>query len=280
LSVPAAEFGAAQARAALPPRLADAHKHQSRLLLVAGSPAYLGAALLCARAAYRGGAGYVQVALPAELAASAALGLPEAVIAGLQGPEQLDTVLGLAAKAKAVVVGPGLGREPGTLALAAALWGRLPQCALFDADALAALEPGIPTAGPRILTPHAGELKRLLGPQALEQGREPAVHALAKAYGAIALLKGPGTLVATPQGRCARCASGTPALASAGTGDVLSGLIGALLAQGAPPFEAAALGAWLHGRSAELWAADNAQRGLLASDLIEHFPRALAEAGA
>lgn len=277
--MPAAAFGASEARAALPPRAPDAHKHQARLLLLAGSKAYLGAALLCARSAYRGGAGYVQVALPAELAASAALGLPEAVIAPLQSPDPA-AIAALAVKARAVVVGPGLGREPGTLALVAALWQSLPQAALFDADALAALKPGTPAAGPRILTPHEGELKLLLGPEALAQGREAAVAALAQAYGAVALLKGPGTLIASPDSRCVRCGSGTPALASAGTGDVLSGLIGALLAQGAAPFEAAALGAWLHGRSAELWAAAHAGRGLLASDLPEIFPTALAEAGA
>lgn len=278
--MPPAAFGASEARAALPPRPLDAHKHQARLLVLAGSKSYLGAALLCARSAYRGGAGYVQLALPAELAASAALGLPEAVIAALPGTDPLGSLLALAAKAKAVVVGPGLGREAPTLDLVAALWARLPQAALFDADALAALTPGLPAAGPRILTPHEGELKLLLGPQALAQGREAAAIELARAYGATALLKGPGTLVASPDGRSVRCSSGSPALAVAGTGDVLSGLIGALLAQGAPPFEAAALGAWVHGRSAELWAAQHAGRGLLASDLPEIFPTALAEAGA
>lgn len=278
--MPPAAFGASEARAALPPRAADAHKHQARLLVLAGSKSYLGAALLCARSAYRGGAGYVQLALPAELAAGAALGLPEAVIAALPEADPLEALLALAAKAKAVVVGPGLGREPATLDLVAALWGRLPQTALFDADALAALKPGLPAGGPRILTPHEGELKLLLGPQALAQGREAAAADLARAYRAIALLKGPGTLVASPDGRSVRCSSGSPALAVAGTGDVLSGLIGALLAQGAAAFEAAALGAWVHGRSAELWAAQHAGRGLLASDLPEIFPTALAEAGA
>lgn len=281
----AAGFGLEQARAVLPPRTPDAHKHQARVLVVAGSRDYLGAALLCVRAAYRSGAGYVQLALPQDLALAAMAALPEAVVLALpcEGraeEAQSGQLLELASLARAAVVGPGLGRTPGALALARRLWLGLPCPAVFDADALVALEPGpVPIHG-RVLTPHEGELKALLGPDSLNRGREAAALALARGFGAVGLLKGPGTLVASAEGRLTRCLSGGPVLATAGSGDVLAGLIAGLLAQGAGIHEAAALGAWVHGRAGELWAAGHAGRGLLASDLADHIPRALKEAGA
>ena len=278
-------FDLTRARQSLPARRVDAHKKQARLLIVAGSVDYLGAALLCARAGYRGGAGLVRLALPQALAVAAASALPEVVVLGLPCEGGLDegalaAVLAAAADSDALVVGPGLGRRAGTQALVRALWAQAALPALFDADALHALDLGQAPGGPRVLTPHEGELKALLGPSALDAGRPAAARALAKAAHAVALLKGPSTLVARPDGGLSINTTGNPALASAGTGDVLSGLIGALLAQGAPPFEAAGLGAWLHGAAADAWARDNAGRGLLASDLIERLPQALALAGA
>jgi NAD(P)H-hydrate epimerase len=283
----AAAFGLAEARAvmALAPRAADANKYHARVLLVAGSAQYLGAALLCARGAYRGGAGYVQMALPQDLAPSAMSALPEAVVAGLPatgnlGPAHLDAVLDLASKAGAVAVGPGLGRSEPSQALVRALWERLPQAAVFDADALAALPTAPSPGGPRVLTPHEGELKALLGPAALDRGRDFAAQALAERYACVGLLKGPGTLVSAPGERLSVNSADSPALATAGTGDVLAGLIAALLAQGCAPFGAAALGAWLHGRAAQRWAEAHAGRGLMAGDLADSIPLALADAGA
>jgi hydroxyethylthiazole kinase-like uncharacterized protein yjeF len=273
-------FDLTWARRCLPPRQPNAHKKQARVLIVAGSTEYLGAALLCARAAYRAGAGLVRLALPQALATAAA-----GVLLGSPGEGALDRaalpgLLAAAADSDALVVGPGLGRRPGTQALVRALWAQASVTALFDADALHALDLGQAPGGSRVLTPHEGELKALLGPGALADGRPAAARALAAAARAIALLKGPGTLVAEPAGRLCINGTGSSVLASAGTGDVLSGLIGALLAQGAPAFEAAALGAWLHGAAGDAWARDNAGRGLLASDLIERLPQALALAGA
>ncbi|HTB33683.1 MAG TPA: NAD(P)H-hydrate dehydratase, partial [bacterium] len=278
-------FDQAEAAAALPPRPYDAHKKQAAVLVVAGSKAYLGAALLCARAAYRGGAGIVRLALPEALAQTAVAALPEAVILALPGADclgqaGLETLLTAAKDCGAMVVGPGLGRAASTQALVRALWRTAPLPALFDADALHALALGDAPAGPRVLTPHEGELKALLGPAALESGRPAAARALASAASAVALLKGPATLVAGPDGALSINTSGSAALASAGTGDVLSGLIGALLAQGAAAFDAASLGAWIHGRAGDRWAAQNAGRGLLASDLADGLPAALQEIGA
>lgn len=280
-----APFGLAEARAALPRRAPDAHKYHARVLILAGSSDYLGAALLCGRAAYRAGAGYVQLVLPQQLSVPAMAALPEAVVTGLPaaaalGLEHADALLKLASQAAAVAVGPGLGRREGTQALVRELWRRLPQPAVFDADALSALKAGEAAGGPRILTPHEGELKALLGEGALGDGRDAAAWALSELFNAVALLKGPGTLVAEPGGRLSVNQNGGPVLATAGTGDVLCGLIAALLAQGCAPFPAAALGAWLHGRAGELWAASHAGRGLLAGDLSDLIPSALAEAGA
>jgi NAD(P)H-hydrate epimerase len=192
----------------------------------------------------------------------------------------LEGLLALAGGADAVVVGPGLGRHPGTLALVNELWQRLPEPAVFDADALFQLDLGRPPAGERVLTPHEGELKRLSGSGALDAGRVAAVRSLAARSRGVALLKGPATLVAQPDGRLSVNTSGNAALATAGSGDVLSGAIAALLAQGADPFSAAGLAAWAHGKAAEAWSARNAGRGLLASDLADQLPQALALAGA
>ena len=278
-------FDHAAAAAALPPRPFDAHKKQACLLIVAGSQEYLGAALLCARAAYRGGAGLVRLALPQALAQTAVAALPEAVVlalpeAGSLGEPSLDALLATLKDSEALVVGPGLGRAPSTQALVRALWRQAARPALFDADALHALALGENPGGARVLTPHEGELKALLGPQALGNGRPAAARALAAAAGAVALLKGPATLVARPDGGLSINTSGSAVLASAGTGDVLSGLIGALLAQGQQAFDAASLGAWVHGRSGDRWAALNAGRGLLAGDLADGLPAALHEIGA
>ena len=276
-------FDGAAAKRALPPTALDAHKRQSEVLIVAGSREYLGAALLCARGAFRSGAGMVRLALPQALAQSAVMALPEAVIAPLPaedalGLEHLEALLALAASAHAAAVGPGLGRHEGTLALVAALWKRLSIPAVFDADALFALPLAEAAGAARVLTPHEGELKRLLGPQALNEGRVAAVLALARAGRCVALLKGPATLVALPDGAMTQNSSGNPALATAGSGDVLSGAIAALMAQGAAPFAAAGLAAWAHGLAADAWVRTHGPRGLLASELADALPAAFAQA--
>ena len=278
-------FGLEQACGALPPRDPGAHKHRAELLLIAGSRRYLGAALLAARAAYRSGTGLLRLALPQELALAAMAALPEAVVEALPAGEaleepHLEALLKLSARCHAVALGPGLGRAEGTQALVRELWQRVTLPMVVDADALAALDLCAAPGGERVLTPHEGELKALLGPESLSPGREAAALALARRSGAVALLKGPGSLSAHPDGRLRRNASGNSALASAGTGDVLTGLIGGLLAQGAGAFDASALGAWLQGRAAERWSAAHAGRGLLAGDLADLIPLALAEAGA
>ncbi len=269
----------------LPPRPVDLHKKQASLLVIAGSAQYLGAALLCARAAYRTGASLVRLALPQSLSVEAMAALPEMVVLGLgSGPaltfDEAATLESLALESQAVVVGPGLGRAPATQALVRRLWTHLAQPTLFDADALAALDLEQAPGGPRVLTPHEGELKLLLGTDALQAGRPSAVRTLATRAHSVALLKGPGTLIAQSDGTYSINGTGSAVLATAGSGDVLSGAIGALLAQGALPYDAACVGAWAHGWAGDAWARSHAGRGLLASDLTDLLPTALAQLGA
>lgn len=278
-------FDAGLAARSLPVRRPDQHKKQAVVLVVAGSETYAGAALLCARAAYRVGAGLVHLAVPACLRSLAQAALPEAVVHGLGKGASLDAsligkLLELAAGSQAAVVGPGLGRQAETLSLCAALWQSLPCPSVFDADALHALRTGLgKTAADRVLSPHEGEFAVLTKAWGMNKasGRFAELRSLAQACDAVVLRKGPGTLSARPDGTLAVNSTGGPVLASAGTGDVLAGAIGGLLAQGATAFDAAALGAWLHGRVAEHWAERYASRGLLASDVVDGLPAAIGE---
>ncbi len=278
-----------RARASVPARAADTHKKKAVVVIVAGSAQYLGAALLCARAAYRGGAGLVKLVLPVDLRVAAQTALPEAVVLGV-GSAKDDCLDESAAQAiqdavtdaQAIIVGPGLGRAPKTQALIRKLYASLDLPMVVDADAFSVLDPAaLRVAAPRVLTPHDGEMAHLLGADGasrLGQDRVAEARALAQSAQVTLLLKGPGSLVCDPAGELTINATGGPVLASAGTGDVLAGLVGALLAQGSTPADAARLGAWLHGRTADVWAARGGDRGVLASDLAEMIPMALAGA--
>lgn len=280
-------YDESRARASVPGRAGDAHKKSAVVLVVAGSAQYLGAALLCARAAYRGGAGLVRLALPLSARQAAQTALPEAVVLGLGaagadalGEDSADAILAAASDAHAVVLGPGLGLAAPTQALVRKLYQSLKLPCVVDADALSALDlKALKVAAPRLLTPHDGEMARLLGDKGAERlglDRVAEARALASRGQLNLLLKGPGTLVCDAAGDLTLNATGSPALASAGSGDALAGLIGALMAQGLEPSEAGRLGAWLHGRSGELWAARAGDRGALASDLSDLIPFALA----
>ncbi|MBN1337229.1 MAG: NAD(P)H-hydrate dehydratase [Deltaproteobacteria bacterium] len=246
----------------LPVRAPGAHKGDAgRLALLAGSPEKTGAAVLAANTAARAGTGLVTLHLPR--AAWSRLGSlrPEVM---LEDPSQLDP-----ARFDALVVGPGLGLAPETVALCRRLWAEAPVPALFDADGCNALA-GVWAASrhPRLVTPHPGEAARLLGTTAaaIQADRLGAIRSLGAL--APALLKGRYTLVSGAVPRVNP--TGGPALATGGTGDVLSGLAGALLAQGLAPAAAAAAAAFLHG-----WAAEIAgPPPIVASDVLERIPEA------
>jgi hydroxyethylthiazole kinase-like uncharacterized protein yjeF len=259
----------------VPARDPGGNKWVAAVLVVAGSPGMTGAAALSARAAYRAGAGMVRLGVPggdpSDLPAGEAVGI------ALPATGWAEAALDAAGRCHAVVVGPGLGRADGTDDEVRRLIAGSPVPVVVDADGLNALgriDGTLAARSPVVLTPHDGEYARLLG-HAPGPDRIAAVRRLATAVGAVALLKGPTTAVADPSGRVLLARAGTPSLATAGTGDVLSGVIGALLARGVPPLEAAALGAHLHGRAGAL----GHRSGLVAGDLPELVARVLDAAG-
>jgi NAD(P)H-hydrate epimerase len=238
------------------------------VLVVGGSPGLTGAARLAAEAAFRADAGYVAVCVP-----EASLPVIETLlIEAVKAPrERIDE---LADRASALAVGPGLGRADQERALVRRLLAERNLPAVVDADALFGLEPDRWPA-PRVLTPHSGELARLIGESSrwVDAHRLEALRRTVERFEGVVLLKGSDTLIGAPGDAVLVCTSGTPALATAGTGDVLTGVIGAFLAKGMDARLAAAAGAVAHGRAAQI---APHQVGLVASDVVESLPLALA----
>ncbi|WP_085701316.1 NAD(P)H-hydrate dehydratase [Pseudomonas sp. B26(2017)] len=261
------------------PRLAArspaAHKGRfGHVLLIGGDHGFGGAILLSTESALRSGAGMVSVATRPEHVPAALSRIPEAMALGASSANQL---MGLLEKVSVLVVGPGLGQAGwGRALLSAAANAPLPQ--VWDADALNLLASGFVSL-PRdcVITPHPGEAARLLGISTAEvqADRPAAALALSKKYTAVVVLKGAGSLIAHPDGRLALCHQGHPAMASAGLGDVLAGLTGALLAQGMDGFDAACLAVWLHANAG--LQQGKFGRGLAASDLIPVIRQLLEE---
>ena len=193
------------------------------------------------------------------------------------GVSSANQLMGVLAQASVVVVGPGLGQAPwGRSLLSAAAQAKIPQ--VWDADALNLLSNAvIALATGSVITPHPGEAARLLGitTAQVQADRPAAARALVKKYSVVCVLKGAGTLIAGLDGKLAICNHGHPAMATAGLGDVLTGVIGALLAQGMSAFDAACLAVWLHARAGEQQG--QLGRGLAASDLIPAIRQLLEE---
>ena len=258
----------------LPDRLLHANKWESAVWIVAGSPGMGGAAALCSAAAARAGAGYVRISTPGGAAADLPL---ESVRVDVPAAGWAPDVVAGLGRFGALVIGNGLGttdeaRDNIRQVVAAAAGRGLPT--VVDADGLTAL--GVEASrfvGPStVLTPHDREYARLAG-HAPGPDRIAAARELAATTGAVVLLKGGATVIASPDGDVLVSAEGDQRLATAGTGDVLAGIIGALLACGVDPFRAAASGAFIHGRAAALgW-----ERGLVASDISGHVPEVLGE---
>jgi ADP-dependent NAD(P)H-hydrate dehydratase / NAD(P)H-hydrate epimerase len=254
------------------------------VLVVGGSRGLTGAPMLASLAAFRADAGYVALAAPestlpvleARLLEVVKRPLPEDS-AGRLLPRSADAILEAAEKADAVAIGPGLGRSDGTIGLVRVLLERLALPVVLDADALWELEP-FARAAPTIMTPHSGELARLLGTEAREVDahRLDAARRAASRFGSVVLLKGADTIVASPREGALVASYGTPALATAGSGDVLTGIVAAFLAKGVEPRIAAATAAVAHGVAAELV---DPQPGAVASDLLPALQRALAGHG-
>jgi NAD(P)H-hydrate epimerase len=274
----------------VPVRDPRAHKTSvGRVLVVGGSPGLTGAVVLAARGAMRAGAGYVRCAVPAGLADLVAIKLTEAM--PLACPETVDRTLAaaahprvmeLAASADALALGSGMSRDPESAGLARRLVRESPCAVVVDADALNALaaEPdGLERRGPaaRILTPHVGEMARLtgLGADEIESARIDVARRYAARWRCVLVLKGAPTVIATPEGDATVNPTGNPGLATAGSGDVLTGVIAALVAQRLAPADAAVLGAYIHGLAGDLAAAERGALGMVAGDVAEMLPQAL-----
>ena len=268
----------------LPRRRRDASKHDfGRLLIVAGSVGYTGAPTLASRAAVRGGAGLVYLGVPERIYAVTAVKNDEAMPFplkcgpdGLISPEALPELEERMAKCDVLAVGPGLGRSAGVTALVGALLEASRVPTVLDADALWALSRAPELlerpACPLVLTPHAREFERLGGD--LSAPREEAALRFAREHGCALVLKGRGTVCAFPDGECYVNPTGNPGMARGGSGDVLTGLMGALLCQ--LPFRRAVCAAvYLHGLAGDMCAAELGEYGMTPTDMIERLPQAM-----
>lgn len=278
----------------LPARRHDASKHDhGRVVVVGGAAGMAGAPALTAMAALRSGAGLVELVVPAAVASIAASFDPCVMTAGLptdaDGMFSAEAGTSIAARvqrAAVVAIGPGIGRSPGVSGIVETVWRDAACPVVVDADALWALA-RLPRsawplhAGPRIVTPHAGEMARLAGHEgggrAERDWLERAARHLAGDAGVVVVLKGAGSLVVDGRSE-ARNETGNPGLATAGTGDVLTGVIAALVAQGLTPFAAARLGAWLHGRAGDVAARALGEWSLTACDVIDRLHVAIRDA--
>ena len=279
------------ARAALPPRRPSAHKGTyGHLGVIAGSVGKTGAAAMAALSALRIGTGLVTAAIPssandileAKLLEVMTLPMPETK-ARTFARSGLDRLLAFAGARDAVAIGPGLTTHPETVDLVQELVKRIDKPCVLDADALNALagKSSLLTEckRPPIITPHPGEMARLeteATTQSVNEDRLGTATRFARERGVFVILKGARTVIARPDGLAAICPTGNPGMATAGTGDVLTGMVGGLLAQGLAPWDAACAATYFHGLAGDLAAQHLGQAGMIASDLIQHIPHALA----
>jgi len=265
-------------------RQADAHKGDfGRAVLIGGSRGMSGAIGLAGEATLRSGAGLVTLAVPSDILSTVAAyersymtwPLPSDSD-GRIGKNAFSTVRPLVSRATCLGIGPGLNRSAGVDELVLEIYRSSIRPVVLDADALNALaEHGIPkAAGPRVLTPHPGEFQRLCPTSPHDRaGMEQAAHQWAAYHGVVLVLKGKDSLVTDGKLR-AHNATGNPGMATGGTGDVLTGIITGLLAQGIEPINAARLGAHIHGYAGDLAARELGEVGMIASDLLRYLPQA------
>jgi hydroxyethylthiazole kinase-like uncharacterized protein yjeF len=265
------------------------------VMALAGSDGFVGAPIMVAEAAARGGAGLVTLAIPEGIHQAAMCRVSPVIMTrgltqspeGTFGKDALESALQMVEKANAVALGPGMGQGAEAAEFTRRFVAQCPAPMVIDADALNLLsqEPDRGASiiksrtGQTILTPHPGEMGRLLGigTEDVQRDRRAAVTQAAEIYGCVVLLKGARTLIADPDGRLNVNTTSNPGMATGGAGDVLTGLLAALLAQHLEPLMAAACGAYVHGLAGDLAASETGRTGLIATDLIAHLPRAIAQ---
>jgi ADP-dependent NAD(P)H-hydrate dehydratase / NAD(P)H-hydrate epimerase len=271
-------------------RKIDSHKGDyGRILILAGSSKFSGAALLCAEATLRAGAGLVTIGIPASINPAIIKNKTNEVMT-LPLPETQAGTLSLAAFSKiklflknmdVLIIGPGLGNDKSTYALVRKLVKEFSLPMVIDADALNALNHHLRILkehkGEAILTPHAKEMASLFGLNihCVNKNRKLVAKKYAKHYNSIIILKGHHTVVASGEKKFYVNKTGNPGMATAGSGDVLSGIVGAFLAQGLNVFKAAKYATYIHGLAGDIAALDKTQMGLIASDIINRIPDAL-----
>ena len=262
-------------------RKPDTHKADyGRVLVVAGSPGMCGAATLTANAAYRAGAGLVYLACPARVADILSIKQDCAVVWPYDEKNAATYLLEYATRCDVAIIGPGLSQQPEITAAVRELVVGLEIPFVLDADGLNAFEsiPELMARGdaPRVLTPHPGEASRLLKRPVpdIQKDREWTVKELASTFLAVAVLKGHRTLVSEGK-KVYRNKTGNPGMATGGSGDVLAGVIGALMGQKLAPWDAACLGVEVHGRAGDIAAKEVGEVSLMATDILDALPRAL-----
>ena len=276
-------YTAELAQAVLSPRAPESHKdHYGRVLAVCGCRGYTGSAWFAAMGAVRTGAGVVTLAVPESIYPILAVKLNEPVVLSLPDrdgklcPASLGTLEAPLLRADALLIGPGLGRSAGVTQAVLTLLQTAKCPVVLDADGINAINGHIDvlqhTAHPVILTPHGGEFARLSGiPQASSQD----LSRFAAENRCIVLSKRHRTLVAAPGGQVFQNTTGNPGMAKGGSGDVLAGMILALLGQGVPPLDAACAGAWFHGRAGDRCANRIGEYGMTPTDLLGEIPAVL-----
>ncbi|MBU1007007.1 MAG: NAD(P)H-hydrate dehydratase [Candidatus Omnitrophica bacterium] len=269
-------------------RLKDSHKGDyGHVFILAGSRGLTGAAALCANAALRSGAGLVTLGIPDSLNAVMQIKLTEAMTCPL--PETKRATLSLKAENEilkradgcdAVVLGPGLSRDPETIKLIKNLIPKIKKTMVLDADALNAIAGTADILKkakvPVVITPHPGEMSGLIGKNKdfIQKNRLNVAKRFSNNYNAVVVLKGMGTIVAD-KNSCYINKTGNPGMATAGSGDVLSGIVGSFLAQGIKAFNAARMAVYVHGLAGDLAAKEKGEAGLIASDILDNIPEAI-----
>ena len=270
-------------RRMLPPRRADGHKGTfGRVYVYGGCVGYTGAPVYAGEAAVRTGSGLVFVGVPEEIYPIAAVRCRDAMVQPL--PRDDGALLERMNACDAVLIGPGLGREPETERRVLYLLRHLAVPVVLDADGINAVSAHIDELDGRravtVVTPHEGEFARLdpsFSPGAGAEERERAAAAFARRHGCVVVLKGPGTIAACPDGRTLQNTTGNCGMAKGGSGDILAGMILSLLGQGAGAVEAAACAVWLHGRAGDLAAAELTAYAMTPTDLLGRLPAAFKE---
>ncbi len=275
----------------LPPRPDDGHKGTfGHVFLLAGSRRYPGAMRLACEGAGRSGAGLVTAGIPQTLIGVAAVTLLESMglalpdtATGALGRDAIEPAMTFAQDKDSVVMGPGLGADDETLDFVLACVPRIAAPLVLDADGLNLVAKNVLCLIPRptgstIVTPHPGEMARLTGlsTKEVQSQRETVAATFGKTHRVIVVLKGFETIVAHPDGRMAINTTGNSGMGTGGTGDILAGLLGGLLAQGMEPWDAARLGVWLHGCAGDIAAQEFTARAMIARDVIACLPKAFA----